>query len=88
MHMKDRIRRLIDGRNDGNLEPETEAERPCPHCGKPVSRGATVCLHCEMEVQPLMSYSEFALKFGSPHSGGPPHGVKGRPEVDRQERAE
>jgi hypothetical protein len=52
---------------------EVEATRPCPHCKRPISRGATVCIHCEREIVPLMSYGEFARRFGSPHAGGPPH---------------
>jgi hypothetical protein len=36
-----------------------------------------VCLHCEQEIAPLMSYGEFARRFGSPHSGGPPHTNQG-----------
>lgn len=54
-------------------EPEVEATRPCPHCKQPISRGATVCIHCERDITPLMSYGEFARRFGSPHAGGPPH---------------
>lgn len=83
MILRSILRTLLQPSRDAPSEPETEADRPCPHCEQPVSRGATVCLHCEREVQPLMSYAEFALKFGSPHSGGPPHGVKGGADGDR-----
>lgn len=73
-------RRNQPERRDAGGEPEVEDTRPCPKCGEPVSKGATVCIHCEQEIVPLMSYSEFALRFGSPHAGGPPHTVT--PEDD------
>jgi hypothetical protein len=66
----DRLRGLL-GRHD-QPEVEVEATRPCPHCRQPISRGATVCIHCEREIAPVMSFGEFARRFGSPHSGGPP----------------
>jgi hypothetical protein len=69
----DTLRRLLQRRTEPAAEPEVEATRPCPHCKQPVSRGATVCIHCEREIVPLLSYGEFARRFGSPHAGGPPH---------------
>lgn len=69
----DTLRRLLQRRTESVEEPEVEATRPCPHCKQPVSRGATVCIHCEREIVPLLSYGEFARRFGSPHAGGPPH---------------
>lgn len=68
------LRRIFGNRASREPSLEVEDTRPCPHCKQPVSRGATVCLHCEREIAPLMSYGEFARRFGSPHSGGPPHG--------------
>ena len=68
-----KIRRLWRPRSPSGNDPEVEATRPCPHCKQPVSRGATVCLHCERDIVPMMSYAEFAQRFGSPHAGGPPH---------------
>lgn len=69
------LRRLLRREDTARaeMEPETERTRPCPHCKRLISRGATVCLHCEQEVVPLLSYAQFAVRFGSPHSGGPPH---------------
>ena len=71
--VKDRLRafRRRDSRHVDVVE--VEPTRPCPHCEGPISRGATVCIHCEREITPLLSYGEFARRFGSPHSGGPPH---------------
>jgi hypothetical protein len=74
--MGHKLRRLLR-RTEPQEEPEVEATRPCPHCKRPISLGATVCIHCERDIVPLMSYGEFARRFGSPHAGGPPHG---RPE--------
>lgn len=71
--MRDRLRTLLQRRAAHQAEVEVESTRPCPHCEEPISRGATVCLHCEREITPLLSYGEFARRFGSPHSGGPPH---------------
>jgi hypothetical protein len=68
-----------------DVSPEVEATRPCPHCHSPISRGATVCLHCEQEIAPLLSYGEFARRFGSPHAGGPPHA---RPDEDPAESSD
>jgi len=67
-----RLRRLLGQMPEG-VVPEVEPTRPCPHCKEPISRGATVCIHCEREITPLLSYAEFASRFGSPHAGGPPH---------------
>lgn len=66
------LRKLLGNPGDVPM-PEVEPTRPCPHCGGRISRGATVCIHCERDIAPLMSYGEFARRFGSPHSGGPPH---------------
>jgi hypothetical protein len=71
--VKDRLRGILQRRATRVEDIEVESTRPCPHCGEPISRGATVCLHCEREIAPLLSYGEFARRFGSPHSGGPPH---------------
>lgn len=70
--MKDRLRTFLR-RAPRHADVEVESTRPCPFCAEPISRGATVCLHCEREITPLLSYGEFARRFGSPHSGGPPH---------------
>lgn len=71
--MKHRLRGFRK-RPAGHVEEvEVEPTRPCPHCTESISRGATVCIHCEQEITPLLSYGEFARRFGSPHSGGPPH---------------
>jgi hypothetical protein len=45
---------------------EEEATRPCPHCHEPVSRGATVCLHCERDLSPVMPQGQFVQLFGTP----------------------
>lgn len=55
---------------------EEEATRPCPHCREPVSRGATVCLHCERDLSPVMPQGQFVQLFGTPD----------RPRTDAQER--
>lgn len=73
--VKDSVRRLLHGKARPVKEPELEATRHCPHCGEDVSLGATVCIHCERDIVVLMSYGEFARRFGSPHAGGPPHGT-------------
>jgi hypothetical protein len=51
--------------------PETEDTRPCPHCQQPISRGATVCLHCEREVTPVMGADLFIQIFGAPDRAKP-----------------
>jgi predicted RNA-binding Zn-ribbon protein involved in translation (DUF1610 family) len=71
--MKNRLRELLQRHSEPVEDVEVEPTRPCPHCGEQISRGATVCMHCEREITPLLSYGEFARRFGSPHSGGPPH---------------
>lgn len=71
--IRGRVGRLLGKRSAAAEEPEVEATRPCPFCKEPISRGATVCMHCERDIVPLLSYSEFARRFGSPHAGGPPH---------------
>jgi hypothetical protein len=71
--MKNRLRALLQRHSEPAKDVEVEPTRPCPHCGAQISQGATVCMHCEREITPLLSYGEFARRFGSPHSGGPPH---------------
>jgi len=71
--MMNRLRELLRRQSEPVEDVEVELTRPCPHCGEQISRGATVCIHCEREITPLLSYGEFARRFGSPHSGGPPH---------------
>lgn len=46
-------------RADTQAEPVLEATRACPHCHEKISRGATVCLHCERDVVPVMSSGDF-----------------------------
>ncbi len=71
--MHKRLRDLLQRPEKQAGDVEVESTRPCPHCGESISRGATVCIHCEAPIAPLLSYGEFARRFGSPHSGGPPH---------------
>lgn len=71
--LKNRLRGFLHRQSEPAEAVEVEPTRPCPHCGGDISRGATVCIHCEQEIAPLLSYGEFARRFGSPHSGGPPH---------------
>jgi hypothetical protein len=78
-HQRSLYRSLL-GRSKHYQEPEVEATRPCPHCKEQVSLGATVCIHCERELVPLMTYGEFARRFGSLHAGGPPHVEPGSDE--------
>jgi hypothetical protein len=51
--------------------PNTELTRSCPHCGKEISRGATVCLYCERELTSVMSAGQFVQLFGSPGQESP-----------------
>jgi hypothetical protein len=51
-------------RADNQAAIESEPTRPCPFCKEPVSRGATVCLHCERDIVPVMPADEFANRFG------------------------
>jgi hypothetical protein len=53
------------------LMPATEDTRPCPHCRQPISRGATVCLHCEREVAAVMRADHFIQVFGTPDRAKP-----------------
>jgi zinc-ribbon domain len=52
--------------------PNTEATRSCPHCGKDVSRGATVCLYCERDLASVMPAGQFVQLFGSPDQSAQP----------------
>jgi hypothetical protein len=52
------------GRGADEVAIESEPTHPCPFCKEPVSRGATVCLHCERDIAPVMPPEEFATRFG------------------------
>lgn len=78
------VRRLFQrrGGRDRGPEPETEETRPCPHCGEQISRGATVCLHCERDLTPVMTPVAFQ-NFLRTRGMQTPEPVEERPHADQ-----
>jgi hypothetical protein len=65
--MLEKLFRRKRERSAGGM-PATEDTRPCPHCRQPISRGATVCLHCERDVTAVMNRGQFIQIFGAPEA--------------------
>ena len=46
---------------------QVQLTRPCPHCGKSIWAGATVCDHCRLSVTPLPTNIQLGAAVASEH---------------------